>query len=50
MHVYPFNGHEHGDATQVRRQLRWLADVLGGPAALAAGPAVAMPVDVALPH
>ncbi|GIJ32620.1 acetylxylan esterase [Verrucosispora sp. WMMD703] len=29
MHVYPFNGHEHGDATQVRRQLRWLADVLG---------------------
>ncbi|MDG4798093.1 acetylxylan esterase [Micromonospora sp. WMMD1082] len=30
MHVYPFNGHEHGDATQVRRQLRWLAGVLGG--------------------
>ncbi|MFV2102925.1 acetylxylan esterase [Micromonospora sp. LOL_024] len=29
MHVYPFNGHEHGDSTQVRRQLRWLADVLG---------------------
>ncbi|GIJ79788.1 cephalosporin-C deacetylase [Micromonospora phaseoli] len=29
MHVYPFNGHEHGDATQVRRQLRWLADLFG---------------------
>ncbi len=30
MHVYPFNGHEHGEATHTRRQLRWLADVLGG--------------------
>ncbi|PZG20898.1 acetylxylan esterase [Micromonospora craterilacus] len=32
MHVYPFNGHEHGDATHVRRQLRWLAGVLAEPA------------------
>ena len=50
MHVYPFNGHEHGDATQVRRQLRWLAGVLGEPAASAAGPVAAVPVDVALPR
>ncbi|WP_341716161.1 acetylxylan esterase [Micromonospora sp. FIMYZ51] len=28
MHVYPFNGHEHGDATHVRRQLSWLAALL----------------------
>ncbi|MEU4335235.1 acetylxylan esterase [Micromonospora lupini] len=25
MHVYPFNGHESGEAVHVRRQLRWLA-------------------------
>ncbi|MET8254349.1 acetylxylan esterase [Micromonospora sp. NPDC005197] len=25
MHVYPFNGHEGGEAVHVRRQLRWLA-------------------------
>ncbi|MER7456667.1 acetylxylan esterase [Micromonospora sp. NPDC126480] len=28
MHVYPFNGHEHGEALHVRRQLRWLATVV----------------------
>ncbi|RIV41199.1 acetylxylan esterase [Micromonospora radicis] len=28
MHVYPFNGHEHGEALHVRRQLRWLSGVL----------------------
>ncbi len=33
LHVYPFNGHEHGEALHVRRQMRWLAAVLGsGPA------------------
>jgi cephalosporin-C deacetylase len=25
MHVYPFNGHEHGEALHVQRQLHWLA-------------------------
>jgi len=25
MHVYPFNGHEGGEAVHVRRQLRWLS-------------------------
>ncbi|MFG2100050.1 hypothetical protein ACGFJ5_05545 [Micromonospora echinaurantiaca] len=29
LHVYPFNGHEGGEAVQVRRQRRWLAGVLG---------------------
>ncbi|MDO3705167.1 acetylxylan esterase [Micromonospora sp. C28SCA-DRY-2] len=29
LHVYPFNQHEGGAAVQVRRQLRWLAGVLG---------------------
>ncbi|MFD6563709.1 acetylxylan esterase [Micromonospora profundi] len=28
MHVYPFNGHEGGEAVHVRRQLRWLASTL----------------------
>jgi len=28
MHVYPFNGHEGGEAVHVRRQLRWLASIL----------------------
>ncbi|TDB69324.1 acetylxylan esterase [Micromonospora sp. KC721] len=28
MHIYPFNGHEGGEAVHVRRQLRWLASVL----------------------
>ncbi|PYC70765.1 acetylxylan esterase [Micromonospora arborensis] len=28
MHVYPFNGHEGGEAVHVRRQLRWLDSVL----------------------
>ncbi|MEU5670713.1 acetylxylan esterase [Micromonospora sp. NPDC047753] len=28
MHVYPFNGHEGGEAVHVRRQLRWLGAVL----------------------
>ncbi|BCJ56823.1 acetylxylan esterase [Micromonospora endophytica] len=28
LHVYPFNGHEHGEAVHVRRQLRWLATLL----------------------
>ncbi|MGI5458802.1 acetylxylan esterase [Streptomyces sp. CA-249302] len=28
IHAYPFNGHEGGDAVQVRRQLDWLAEVL----------------------
>ncbi|MDG4764136.1 acetylxylan esterase [Solwaraspora sp. WMMD406] len=27
--VYPFNGHEGGEAEQVRRQLRWLRALLG---------------------
>ncbi|MFF8393921.1 acetylxylan esterase [Streptomyces sp. NPDC016172] len=31
MHAYPFNGHEGGDAVQVRRQLVWLRTVLDGP-------------------
>ncbi|MEU4466559.1 acetylxylan esterase [Streptomyces sp. NPDC024017] len=30
MHAYPFNGHEGGDAVQVRRQLVWLRTVLDG--------------------
>jgi cephalosporin-C deacetylase len=29
IHAYPFNGHEGGDAVHVRRQLTWLAEVLG---------------------
>ncbi|MFD7130541.1 acetylxylan esterase [Streptomyces sp. NPDC059894] len=29
MHAYPYNGHEGGEAEQVRRQLGWLAGVLG---------------------
>jgi cephalosporin-C deacetylase len=29
MHVYPFNGHEGGEALHVARQLRWLAGRLG---------------------
>ncbi|MEU0059592.1 acetylxylan esterase [Streptomyces sp. NPDC006334] len=29
MHAYPYNGHEGGEAEQVRRQLLWLSDVLG---------------------
>ena len=29
IHAYPFNGHEGGEAEQVRRQLLWLAEVLG---------------------
>ncbi|MFC8428061.1 acetylxylan esterase [Streptomyces sp. NPDC057253] len=28
IHAYPYNGHEGGDAVQVRRQLDWLAGVL----------------------
>ncbi|MDG4810539.1 acetylxylan esterase [Micromonospora sp. WMMD1120] len=28
MHVYPFNGHEGGEAAHVRRQMRWLDTVL----------------------
>ncbi|WP_225853659.1 acetylxylan esterase [Micromonospora sp. AMSO31t] len=32
IHGYPFNQHEGGEAVQVRRQLRWLARVLGAPA------------------
>jgi cephalosporin-C deacetylase len=28
MHVYPFNGHEGGEAVHVRRQLRWLGSML----------------------
>jgi cephalosporin-C deacetylase len=31
IHAYPFNGHEGGDAVHVRRQLDWLAEVLGAP-------------------
>jgi cephalosporin-C deacetylase len=30
MHVYPFNGHEGGEAVHVRRQLSWLDSVLNG--------------------
>jgi cephalosporin-C deacetylase len=29
MHVYPFNGHEGGEALHTRRQLLWLREVLG---------------------
>ncbi|MER6621291.1 acetylxylan esterase [Streptomyces sp. NPDC000931] len=29
LHAYPFNGHEGGDAVHVRRQLEWLASLLG---------------------
>ncbi|MGC9538849.1 acetylxylan esterase [Streptomyces sp. UG1] len=29
IHPYPFNGHEGGDAVHVRRQLDWMAEVLG---------------------
>lgn len=29
IHAYPFNGHEGGDAVQVRRQLDWLRGVFG---------------------
>jgi cephalosporin-C deacetylase len=28
IHAYPYNGHEGGDAVQVRRQLDWLEEVL----------------------
>ncbi|MFJ7174922.1 acetylxylan esterase [Streptomyces massasporeus] len=28
IHPYPFNGHEGGEAVQVRRQLDWLREVL----------------------
>ncbi|MEW2805593.1 acetylxylan esterase [Streptomyces massasporeus] len=28
LHAYPFNGHEGGEAVQVRRQLDWLREVL----------------------
>ncbi|WP_326663096.1 acetylxylan esterase [Streptomyces canus] len=28
IHAYPYNGHEGGDAVQVRRQLDWLGEVL----------------------
>ena len=28
MHVYPFNGHEGGEAVHVRRQLRWLSTLM----------------------
>ncbi|MFH9065016.1 acetylxylan esterase [Streptomyces coeruleorubidus] len=31
IHAYPFNGHEGGDAVQVRRQLGWVREALGGP-------------------
>lgn len=30
LHAYPFNGHEGGDAVHVRRQLDWVAGLLGG--------------------
>ncbi|MFE6522626.1 acetylxylan esterase [Streptomyces sp. NPDC057794] len=30
LHAYPYNGHEGGDAVQVRRQLLWLRAVLEG--------------------
>ncbi|MFB6854643.1 acetylxylan esterase [Streptomyces sp. NPDC056121] len=33
IHAYPFNGHEHGDAVHVRRQMTWLRGVLGSVAA-----------------
>ena len=29
LHAYPFNGHEGGEAVHVRRQLDWLALLLG---------------------
>lgn len=31
IHAYPYNGHEGGDAVQVRRQLDWLAEVFSRP-------------------
>jgi hypothetical protein len=31
IHAYPFNGHEGGEAVQVRRQLDWLRTVVNGP-------------------
>jgi cephalosporin-C deacetylase len=40
VHVYPFNGHEGGEAVQQRRQLRWLASLLAAdrhPAAATGG-------------
>lgn len=30
IHAYPFNGHEGGEAEQVRRQLVWLDSQLAG--------------------
>ncbi|WP_329333635.1 acetylxylan esterase [Streptomyces sp. NBC_00663] len=30
IHAYPYNGHEGGDAVQVRRQLDWLAGLFSG--------------------
>ncbi|MBA4864621.1 acetylxylan esterase [Streptomyces sp. PSKA54] len=29
IHAYPFNGHEHGDAVHVRKQLSWVREVVG---------------------
>ncbi len=31
IHSYPYNGHEGGEGVHVRRQLLWLAEVLGQP-------------------
>ncbi len=31
IHVYPFNGHEGGEALHVRRQLRWVSVRMGAP-------------------
>ncbi|WP_327038266.1 acetylxylan esterase [Micromonospora maris] len=48
LHVYPFNGHEHGEAVHVRRQLRWLADLLADPAGAPPPDDVARPVETAV--
>ncbi|SCL13656.1 cephalosporin-C deacetylase [Micromonospora nigra] len=37
IHVYPFNQHEGGEAVHVRRQLRWLAGLVGPAGAAPAG-------------
>jgi cephalosporin-C deacetylase len=38
LHAYPFNHHEGGEALHVRRQLRWLREVLAGAGQKATGP------------
>jgi cephalosporin-C deacetylase len=35
IHVYPFNGHEGGEAIHTARQLRWLESILPATRAVA---------------